>query len=476
MSGFSKVFALPLLLALALVVAQWAAVITHAQPLQSPSESVALAEPGPTVFQAFNLLMDRFVTPPNSADVLGGGWEGAVAVLRENGVHDITGGTPDFSNQRAGDWRAFENSYARLAEAAVGKLDKLELDRAIVRGMAASLHEGHTYYMTPEEYVQAQSQLRNDVRYGGIGARFNRDLVVIEVFESSPAQSGGLRPGDQLVAVDGKSVEGSTPAQASEKVRGEPSTPVELTIRRAGASDTVVMTLVRAEIRVDWLSHRILDNQIGYLLLRTFPTPDAMGAFRNAVERLEEANVSALIIDVRGNGGGSIETGIQIASRFIREGALFQRVDRRGGERTVTTSGGYWDRDIPIALLADGGSGSMSEILAAAMQENGAAQVVGTKTAGNVAGTNFHTLSDGSGLAITSLVIKTGQGKDLNGVGLEPDLKIELDPQLLRSGRDNQLDTALNYLRAEVSARAPRVGQRGGPRPALSRQALPLAA
>lgn len=443
--------ALLLLVAFSVAVVRPPAILAGVERVRFPLAAAAEGDPSQIVGQAFNLLMDRFVVPPSSADILNGGWDGALTSLREKGAQDLPEERPAFAGERERDFTAFTDRYPELAQAAEDKLDQTELDRAIIRGMAASFEEGHTYYLNPQEFAQAQQQLRNDVRYGGIGARFNSELVVTQVFEDSPAEASGIRPGDQLVAVDGSSVEGKTPAEASQQVRGEPGTPVVLTVRRGGASETVSITVIRAQIRVAWLSSRVIEDGIGYLQLTTFPGPEALGDFRQAMARFDTAGIRALVIDVRGNGGGSVDTGIEIASRFIRQGPLFQRVDRRGGERTVSTYGQYWERDLPIAVLVDGGSGSMSEILASALQENGVAQVIGTRTSGNVAGTNFHPLADGSGLAVTSLLIKSGQGKDLNGVGLEPDRNVPLDPQALRDGRDTQLEAALDYVRHEAA-------------------------
>jgi carboxyl-terminal processing protease len=128
-------------------------------------------------------------------------------------------------------------------------------------------------------------------------------------------------------------------------------------------------------------------------------------------------------------------------------------VDRRKGEHTVYTWGDYWNRNIPIAVLTNGGSGSMSEILAAALQENGAAKVIGTRTAGAVAAAIPWPLSDGSGLLVTVSIITTPSGRVLNEVGLEPDQVVELDPDLYRTGKDTQLDAALRYVHDEVALR-----------------------
>ncbi|MDP8921584.1 MAG: S41 family peptidase [Chloroflexota bacterium] len=422
---------------------------------QAAQVAPAQARPGPIVRQSFDLLMDRFVIPPESGAVLNGGLDGAEDLLQAKGIGHALTERPAWTNNRGDDWQLFLEAYNKIAEKAGEAISPIDLDRIVVAGMAASFDEGHTYYLPPEIFKEAQAQLTNQHRYAGIGVSMNRDLVVIEVFEGSPAEGAGLQVGDQLIAVEGESVEGKTTSETSSKVRGEPGTPVTLTIKREGVPDQISVTMTRAQISMDWIRARILDGNIGHLRIRTFPGPDALPLFNRAMERFSEAKVNGLIIDLRGNGGGSVATGEQVASKFIAENVpLYQQIDRRGGERTVTTWGERWDRDVPIAVLTDGGSGSMAEILAAALQENGIAKVFGVKTAGVVAGTSFHPLSDGSGLSVTFLIIKSGQGKVLNDVGLEPDQVVELDTAQLRRGHDNQLEAALAYVQAESAARA----------------------
>jgi carboxyl-terminal processing protease len=174
------------------------------------------------------------------------------------------------------------------------------------------------------------------------------------------------------------------------------------------------------------------------------------------MERFANENVKALVIDLRGNPGGSVATGEVIASKLMPEGKpIMREVDRRG-QRTVNTSGGFWNRDIPIAVLTNGGSGSMSEILAAALQENGVARIIGTKTAGAVAAGIPVPLADGSGLLVTVQVITAPSGKVLNEVGLMPDQVVELDDAQFRAGKDNQMEAALNYVREQAAARGNR--------------------
>ena len=435
-----------ILTALAVLIGQPRVPMANAAP-------VAASQPGPMVKQAFDLLMDYFVIPPTSSDVLNGGWDRGLALLEQKGVANHAVPRPAFDGDREGDWRQFVERYGQLVEAARDKLEPALLDRAIVGGMADGMSEAHTVYFTPEEFRRQWDEIRGRDRYAGIGIFLNGDRRVMDVFDGSPAAAAGLRPGDQIIAVDGASIEESTATEATARLRGDPGTSVRLTVRRDGESEPMEFTLVRAQVRTPWVAHRILDDRIGYLQLRIFPVASLLGDFRRAMARLEAANVRALVIDVRWNVGGSVESGTEIVGRFIKDGPLFQRIERHGGPKTVTAFGDYWNRDIPIAVLVNGYSASMSEVLASAVQENGVGRVLGTRTAGAVAGAAPYPLADGSGLFVTEWIIKSGKGRALNGVGVEPDQVVEFDPNLLRGGRDTQLEAALDYLRAEMAAR-----------------------
>jgi carboxyl-terminal processing protease len=231
---------------------------------------------------------------------------------------------------------------------------------------------------------------------------------------------------------------------------------VTITLRRDGTPDPIEKTIVRAMISIQWLRAKILDGNIGYLQIRAFANPDSLPLFRQAMQRFIEADVRALVIDVRNNTGGAVPTFEDIAGRLIPDGRpLYHVTERRGGERTITAWGDYWNHDVPIAILTNEVSASASELLASALQENGLARVFGMKTVGAFsAGTPF-TLVDGSGLLVTIQRITSSQGKILSEIGVEPDEVIPLDIEQYRQGKDNQLEAALSYVREQANQRPP---------------------
>jgi carboxyl-terminal processing protease len=422
--------------------------------VETVSQSSGRAQPGPIVRQAFDLLMDRFVIPPNSGKLLNGGLDSVHYFLERQYIADPLAQRPAFTGDRREDWRLFLPAYEQVAKALGDKAPRAELDRVLVDGMAESLNEPHTYFLPPEIFSRQMAELQNNNQFAGIGITMSQELIVMDVFENSPAEGAGLQPGDQIIAVDGESVEGMSSTEASSRIRGEAGTPLTLTIKRASSPAPLVKPLTRAIISIEWLRARILDGGIGYLQIRQFAIPDALPLFNKAMDKFAEANIRALVIDVRNNSGGAVATGEEILSRLLPDDKpLYRQVERRSGERTISTWGDYWGRDIPIAVLVNENSASMSEIMAAALQENGAAKIIGAKTAGAVAAAVPVPLADGSGMLVTVQMITTPSGRVLNQVGLEPDQVVELDPQKFRSGKDTQLEAALGYVQEQVAAR-----------------------
>jgi carboxyl-terminal processing protease len=429
------------------------AAVLYAQSLVAPTTRAA-APPGqvsPVVAEAFNKLMDNFAIAPSSANLLKGGWDTVGKALSDAGLAS-PGDPPALTNDRVADWDELNQRFGALFAAGSPKVSQEVIERLFIAGMAASLEEGHTRYLSKEQFRDQQSAIRNDVRYAGIGARFNRELIVIEVFDESPAAEGGLRAGDQLVAVNGESVEGQTPTDASRKVRGDAGTTVELTVRRNGQADPLALAFTRREIKLQWLVLHMLDDGVAHLIVRQFPTPQSLPEFQRAMQQLSKESVNGVIIDLRANSGGSVDTGEQMLSKFVPDGALYQRIDRRGNTRTYRASGKSWGRNVPIVVLIDGGSGSMAEVFASAMKENGAGFLMGTKTSGNVAASVYHPLSDGSALQIAQSLIRSGKGEIIDRRGIEPDRVIELSPSELKQGRDNQLEAAAAFIRERVTA------------------------
>jgi carboxyl-terminal processing protease len=350
-------------------------------------------------------------------------------------------------------WAAFEIWLDRVALMLTPDVDRAALDDIALRALAAAVAENHTRYLDPRQHEEHQAWRRGQVRYDGIGARLRRPTtVVLEVFDGSPAAKAGIRTGDRIVEVNGASVDGGTSEHAISKIRGTLGSTVELVVERRGAAAPLRFTIVRTEITLPFVRWDVIQrpdgHRIGYLQIRGFPEPGVDERVGSALTELDQRSVDGLILDLRGNSGGRIDVGMKVAGRFLRESVVFQQVDRAGRERLVRPgSGQYWERSIPITVLVDGGTASMGEILASALQEAGAARVVGTQTAGSVAGARLFPLANGGALQITVLTITSGRGVALNEIGLSPDVQVDLSDDDLLGGVDAQLETGIRDLR-----------------------------
>jgi carboxyl-terminal processing protease len=239
---------------------------------------------------------------------------------------------------------------------------------------------------------------------------------------------------------------------------------VELRIRRASLPEPFSVVIPRAQIKIEPVRSKILDGDIGYLRIVGFPHPDVVTDVGHALAEFDARGVRAITLDLRGNGGGRLDVGMKIASMFIKDGPLFEQISREGRLRTIGTVGGYWEHTAPIAVLTDGGTASMGEILASALRENDAATLFGVKTAGVVSAAQVFPLVDGSGLQVTILEILSGRGAKMNEVGVMPDVAVEFTPADADSGTDPQLDKAVYWLQthpayAKSSAANPETGQ-----------------
>jgi carboxyl-terminal processing protease len=324
---------------------------------------------------------------------------------------------------------------------------------ALVRGMVRFVDEGHTYFLDPQQYRDYQSWSRGDNSYVGIGISVssrNSEPRIVEVYENTPAQKAGLHPGDVLVRINDKSVAGLALDEMTTLVRGPVGTEVQITVRRGDDPRELTFAVARAEIHLQFVQDRVLDDDIGYVMLRGFPEPSVIDSIEKDLAEFQAQGVHALVLDLRGNSGGRIDVGTRLLGHFLPSGSsVYQEVDRGGQDRTHATRGGN-RYDLPLVVLVDAGTASMGEIFASAVQEHGAATVVGTTTSGSVAAAQVFGLPDGTALQITVFEILSAAGKPLNKVGVQPDEVIAARPADTAQGDDPVLARAIEILREEI--------------------------
>ncbi|MBP9675293.1 MAG: S41 family peptidase [Anaerolineaceae bacterium] len=343
-------------------------------------------------------------------------------------------------------WESWDIVHDQFVDQPV---DDVKLMQGAIRGMLDSLGDQHSAYMTPIEYEQATAPLEGS--YGGIGAWVDTSgeyLTIISPMPNSPAEAAGLKSGDLIIAVDGNNVVGVDPNIVLQSVKGPEGTTLVLTIKRSSPDETIDITLQRAIINVPSVESRMLEGEnIGYIALFTFGDQSSRD-FKVALRELLAQNPDGLILDLRNNGGGYVDTAIEIISQFIGSGPVM--IERMGsGEETVLEAlpGGLATK-IPLVVLVNEGSASASEITAGAIQDYQRGKIVGTTTFGKGSVQNWIPLEDNQGaVKITVARWLTPNGRLIHGTGLEPDFVVELTEQDIEEEFDRQLEKAIEVLK-----------------------------
>jgi C-terminal peptidase prc len=323
----------------------------------SPADEAA--SPG-LVRQGFDLILDNFVVPPPPARLAGGAADAVISRLTESVPGEWAQPTVPANADREQAWQAFGVWLDQVAVLAGPRLGRDVIQEAALRGMIAVVDEHHTRYLTPRQYEEHQAWRRDDVRYGGIGARLRgASSVVLEVFADSPADRAGLKIGDKIMLVDGQTTDGVAMEGVVGRIRGPLGSSVELTVQRQGAPTPFKVSVERAEIKIAFVQWQVLQQRdgrrYGYLQIRGFPEPSVDDRVGQALADFEKACIDGMVLDFRGNTGGRIDVGLKVASRFIKDDAVYQQLDRGGRLRMARTVGGYWSRPVPIVTLADRG-------------------------------------------------------------------------------------------------------------------------
>lgn len=439
---------------------------TQEQPETPPSADVP-ADNLEELFNAFwtarQLLQDNFINQPVDDELLAeGARQGMLDYLSELDLSlaDVDlpedAPTPEEIGEAAGTpedlapafmpfWETWiQVQYLELPEEA----SQTNLMQKAIGGMVDSLGDDYTNYFDPDLAQQYNTDLSGE--YEGIGAWVDTTtdyLTIISPIKDTPAEEAGLQPGDQVVAIDGDDMTGVDPQIALKRVLGPAGTEVILTIKREGVEEPFDVNIVRRRIVIPYIETEMLEGNIAYLSLARF-YEDGEIDFRNALEDLLEEDPDGLIVDLRANGGGYLHVVVAIASEFIDEGDIL--IERFGDGSTkeypALRSKGI-ALDIPLVILVDGGSASASEILAGAVRDYDRGVLIGQTTFGKGSVQLPITLPDEQGLvSITIARWLTPDGDLIQGIGIEPDIFVELTEEDFENERDPQLDRAVEYL------------------------------
>lgn len=344
-----------------------------------------------------------------------------------------------------------------------------DLDEAYeaLRESLGILDDPYTRFMTPEEFQELTSQTSGE--FSGVGLRLKvdeetQDLVVVEPMENSPAIEAGLLAGDRILEIEGQSTEGMSVSDAAQLIRGDVGSQVTLKISRNETSDPFDVPLTRARLEVPAVFSHVrneFDTRVGYIRLTEF-SAHSSEQMQAAIEDLLAQDVEAFVLDLRGNPGGLLQASIDISRMWLSDGSIVQTLDRDESSELVVADRSALT-DLPLAVLVDGNSASSSEILTGALKDNERAVVVGTQTFGKALVQAVHSLSDGSGLAVTVAHYYTPNGTDISHRGITPDIEFELSlndrrrlaaqPGTRGTLADPHYQQALTALRPSIVAR-----------------------
>lgn len=340
-------------------------------------------------------------------------------------------------------WRLIHEQYVEQP------VDDVKLMRGAIQGMVDALGDEHSSYIDPDSLEEFQAQITG-TQYEGIGAYVDTTreyLTIIAPMMGSPAEKAGLKPGDQIIAIDGEDMTGIDGELVRQKVLGPAGTKVRLTIKRPGVEEPFDVEIVRASIKSTNVIGRIERNNIAYIRLLAFGDENTIRDFREMLKKLVAEKPDGLILDLRNNGGGLLNSAIEIASEFIKDGVVAYEVYGDGRRETFKASGKGIASEIPLIVLVNEGSASASEIVAGAIQDLGRGQLVGATTYGKGSVQVWNDLLNNQGaVRITVARWLTPNGRTIQGIGLTPDIEVQMSEEDYAAGKDPQLEKAIELL------------------------------
>ncbi len=359
-------------------------------------------------------------------------------------------GAQSTSSEPAETEKAFEpfwETYNLIQSDALEKVDIDTLVNGATKGLVDSLSDDFSSYMDPQTYDLLNSDLSGE--FEGIGVVIHTienssEIEVIGLLEGAPAQAAGILPGDIFMKVDDVDVTTVDQTELAARVRGPEGTDVKITMQR---SDNLIdFTITRARITVPNTENRVLDGNIAYIKLNQF-TASARPELDTALQEVDVNNRAGLILDLRDNPGGLLNSAIDVASAFIPSGTVV--IEDFGSDNTHTyeATGDFASIQVPIVVLVNESSASASELLAGALQDHHTATILGTTTFGKGTVQTWHQLSNGGGVRLTIARWLTPDGHWIHHEGITPDIDVEWDRQTFTGDEpDPQLEAAVKFL------------------------------
>ncbi|MGN1266823.1 MAG: S41 family peptidase, partial [Dorea sp.] len=339
-----------------------------------------------------------------------------------------------------------------IDEKYLGEVDEEKLEQGIYEGYVEGLEDPYSVYFDEEDTKALLETTSGE--YSGIGAVLSQDLntgicTIVQVYEGSPAEKANLKEEDILYKVGDMDVTGMDLSEIVTYIKGEKGTEVDITVLRGEKAEEITVTVVRDTIEVTTVKYQMLEDHIGYLSVTEFDEV-TYEQYKNALTELENQGIEGLIVDLRGNPGGSLEVVCNIVDLMVPEGLIVYTEDKEGN-REEHKSDEEHQFTKPLAVLVNGYSASASEIYAGAIQDYGIGEIVGTQTYGKGVVQQLFDLKDGTSLKLTVSEYFTPNGRNIHGEGITPDVECEYERDEENQEADNQLDEAVKVVKEKMN-------------------------
>lgn len=333
----------------------------------------------------------------------------------------------------------------------MGDVDEKQLEEGIYKGFISGLDDPYSVYYDEEETKSLYETTEGE--YQGIGAVLSQNMntgiiTLVQIYDDSPAMKAGLKDNDILYKVNGEEVTGVELTEVVSHIKGEKGTTVEMTVLRGADNEEVTVTATRDTVEAQTVKYRMMDCQIGYVSVSEFDSV-TYDQYQKALKDLEGQGMKGLVVDLRNNPGGNLNTVCDMLDLMLPKGLIVYTEDKDGNRQEASLD----DENqftLPLAVLVNGNSASASEIYAGAIQDYGIGDIVGTQTYGKGVVQQIFDLKDDTCVKLTIAKYFTPKGRSINGKGITPDVEVEYEADENNPEADNQLDKAVETIKNKL--------------------------